>query len=156
MDRWIHEVIIIIQIKYVTICNYLHFQSLHHKSKHDHFRQVLDLYTHCNMATFTPTKLFYESTHLIQASCMYHFSLSCILAQQLKLRLIQKGLGTSTTSINNWVEGSKATRLFCVACRGCKWIYSLLCIVWLRFLLRLSKNSMSNYKSLVNCLIQLW
>lgn len=68
----------------------------------------------------------------------------------------KKGLGTSATFKSNWLEGSKARGLCSAACRGCKRIYSLLCTVWQKFLLHLSKNSMANYKSLVNCLIQLW
>lgn len=119
--------------------------------------QTLHPYIYCasSFFLFSWTVFLYPKIPSILEYFTFIF-LRSILAHQLKLCLIQKSLGTSTTSTSNWEKGSKASGLFCVACRGCKWIYSLLCAVWLKFLLRLSKNSMPNYKSLVNCLIQLW
>lgn len=87
-------------------------------------RQTLYLYTYCTYCTYYNVQFFTTYIVLPKEPCILNISpslfLNSVLAHQLKLCQIQKGLGTSTTSISNWVEGSKATGLFSVACRGCK------------------------------------
>ena len=77
--------------------------KIHNSSQ---IRQTPNLEYRLESANFKLVEFFSKEPSI--RDILLLLSLSSICAHQLKLCRIQKGFGTSTTSINNWVERSKA------------------------------------------------